>query len=217
MTSRERKLRIENHPDKWGGDHSRMKKVFKMKSPRSKHSFKHCRVCGVATRTDACALHYRVRKLVNIWTVFIPLVALVMCSNAAQVVPGVQMATTSSLTLPTSTATFKQTVLTWDNPLGASNRVAWGGARYSWTNSASVSTNQFNVTNGTHYAVYAMLGGIESIPALWPSNRIGELWLTGMETNFTGGTNIQKLCSFTNQPPGQMRFWGVANITTGWE
>ena len=140
-----------------------------------------------------------------------------ICSHSAQVVPGVQMATTSSLTLPVTPATFKQTVLTWDNPIGASNRVAWGGARYSWTNSASVSTNQFNVTNGTCYAVYAMLGGIESIPALWPSNRIGEIWLTGMGTNFTGGTNIQKLCSFTNQPPGQMRFWGVANITTGWE
>jgi len=92
-------------------------------------------------------------------------------SHSAQVVPGVQMATTSSLTFPLSATTFKQTVLTWDNPLGASNRVAWGGARYSWTNSASVSTNRFNVTNGTCYAVYAMMGGIESIPALWPSNR----------------------------------------------
>jgi hypothetical protein len=146
--------------------------------------------------------------------------ALLLCASAvhsAQVVPGVQMATTSILTLLVTPATFKQTVLTWDNPLGASNRVAWGGTRYNWTNSASVSTNQFNVTNGTCYAVYAMLGGIESIPALWPSNRIGELWLTGMGTNFTVGTNIQKLCSFTNEPPGQMRFWGVANITTGWE
>lgn len=48
-------------------------------------------------------------------------------------------------------------------------------------------------------------------------NRIGEIWLRGMGTNFTGGTNIQKLCSYTNQPPGNMQFWGVANITTGWE
>jgi hypothetical protein len=146
--------------------------------------------------------------------------ALLLCASvvySAQVVPGVQMATTSSLTLPTSTATFKQTVLTWDNPPGASNRVAWGGARYSWTNSTAVSTNRFNVTNGVCYCVTAIVNGIESTPALWPSNRIGELWLTGMGTNFTGGTNIQKLCSFTNQPPGQMRFWGVANITTGWE
>ena len=147
-------------------------------------------------------------------------VALLLCASAvrsAQVVPGVQMATKSSLTLPVSLATFKQTVLTWDNPIGASNRVAWGGARYSWTNSASVSTNQFNVTNGVCYCVTAIVNGIESIPALWPSNRIGEIWLTGMGTNFTVGTNIQKLCSFTNQPPGNMQFWGVKNITTGWE
>ena len=153
----------------------------------------------------------------NIIPAAIILLISTICSHSAQVVPGVQMATTSSLTLPTSPATFKQTVLTWDNPPGASNRVAWGGARYSWTNSTAVSTNRFNVTNGVCYCVTAIVNGIESIPALWPSNRIGELWLTGMETNFTGGTNIQKLCSFTNQPPGQMRFWGVANITTGWE
>jgi hypothetical protein len=138
-------------------------------------------------------------------------------SQSAQVVPGVQMATKSSLPLPLSATTFKQTVLTWDNPAGASNRVAWGGARYSWTNSASVITNKFNVTNGVCYCVTAIVNGIESIPALWPSNRIGELWLTGMGTNFTVSTNIQKLCRFTNEPPGQMRFWGVANITTGWE
>jgi hypothetical protein len=100
--------------------------------------------------------------------------ALLLCASvvySAQVVPGVQMATTSSLTLPTSTAKFKQTVLTWDNPLGASNRVAWGGARYSWTNSTAVSTNRFNVTNGVCYCVTAIVNGIESIPALWPSNR----------------------------------------------
>ena len=138
-------------------------------------------------------------------------------SHSAQVVPGVKMATTSGLKLTLFPATFKQTVLTWDNPIGASNRVAWGGARYSWTNSTAISTNQFNVTNGVCYCVTAIVNGIESIPALWPSNRIGEIWLTGMGTNFTVGTNIQKLCSYTNQPPGNMQFWGVKNITTGWE
>lgn len=28
MTPRKRQLQIENHPDKWGGDHSRMDNVF---------------------------------------------------------------------------------------------------------------------------------------------------------------------------------------------
>lgn len=106
------------------------------------------------------------------------------------------MATKSSLTLPVSTTSFKQTVLTWDNQVGASNRVAWGGARYSWTNSASVSTNQFFVTNGTHYAVYATLNGVESIPALWPSNRLDRIWiqtstnLTNWKDGFIWKTNM---------------------------
>lgn len=119
-------------------------------------------------------------------------------SHSAQVVPGVQMVTTSSLTLPVSPATFKQTVLTWDNPIGASNRVAWGGARYSWTNSASVSTNQFNVTNGVFYCVTAIVNGIESIPALWPSNRIDRV-IVQTSTNlltwqdaFTWTTNFNR-------------------------
>ena len=146
--------------------------------------------------------------------------ALLLCASAvhsAQVVPGVQMAATSSLTLTVSPLPFKQTVLTWDNPLGASNRVAWGNARYSWTNTATLTTNRCNVTNGICYAITSIVGGIESVPSLWPSNRIGEIWLRGMGTNLTGGTNIQMLCRFTNQPPGHMQLWGVKNITTGWE
>ena len=87
-----------------------------------------------------------------------------------------------------------------------------------WTNSFTISTNRFVLTNNLCYAVWSLQNGAESLtPALWPSNRIGELWLRGMGANFTGGTNIQKLCSYTNQPPGHMQLWGVANITTGWE
>lgn len=125
--------------------------------------------------------------------------ALLLCLSAvgaAQVVPGVQMATTSSLTLPVSPTTFKQTVLTWDNPAGASNRVAWGTVRNYWTNSASVSTNQFNVTNGVCYCVTAIVNGIESIPALWPSNRFDRIWiqtstnLTNWKDGFIWKTNM---------------------------
>lgn len=69
-------------------------------------------------------------------------------------------------------APFKQTVLTWDNPPGASNRVAWGTIRNAWTNGvATISTNRFPITNGWHYNVTAIVNGIESIPGLWPSNR----------------------------------------------
>ena len=123
----------------------------------------------------------------------------------------------SLLALAPAPAPVKQTILTWDNPAGASNRVAWGVVRYQWTNSVTVATNRFNITNGLCYAITSIVNGIESIPALWPSNRIGELWLTGMTTNFTQGTNIVRLAKFTNSPPGNMQFWGVANVTTGWE
>lgn len=74
-------------------------------------------------------------------------------------------------------APFTQTILTWDVEPGVSNRVAWGLARNNWTNSVLVSSNVFFVTNGIQYAVYAIFDGIESIPALWPSNKIERVWV----------------------------------------
>ena len=67
MTSRERQLRIENHPDRWGGDHSRMEQVFAaLKQKRStKDSINHCRQCGVPTRGVNCLTHSR-RKAVTV-------------------------------------------------------------------------------------------------------------------------------------------------------
>ena len=107
--------------------------------------------------------------------------------------------------------------LTWDH-VAPSYRVQVGATRGNWTNSFIVSTNRFVLTNNLCYAIWSVAGGVESLtPALWPSNRIGEIWLRGMGTNFTGGTNLQMLCRFTNAPPGHMQLWSVANITTGWE
>lgn len=113
---------------------------------------------------------------------------------------------------------MRQVYLAWDNPPGASNRVAWGRVRNAWTNGvATISTNRFPITNGWAYKVTAIVDGMESVPALWPSNRVAELWLRGHGTNMTQGTNIVRLVKFTNAPPGNMQFWGVANVTTGWE
>jgi hypothetical protein len=123
------------------------------------------------------------------------------------------------IALPTLAPTPKKTnILTWNHIPGVTYRVQVGAARGNYTNSFTVSTNQFPLTNGLAYAVWSVQGAIESaVPALWPSNRVGELWLTGMGTNLTGGTNIVRLAKFTNSPPGNMQFWGVANVTTGWE
>jgi len=159
---------------------------------------------------------YEYRKRLNLAVIILLASTLCCFSQRGTLTPKVETSApaVSIFSMPSAAvAPFKQTVLTWDNPPGASNRVAWGRARYQWTNSVTVATNRFNVTNGTCYAVTAIVGGIESIPALWPSNRIGELWLT----SYPNGTNIAKLLKFTNTPPGNMRFWGVANITTGWE
>ena len=115
-------------------------------------------------------------------------------------------------------ATNRQTYLTWNNDAGASNRISWGLVRNAWTNgSALIFTNRFAVTNGWSYAVTQIVNGVESFPALWPSNRVGELWLTGYTTSMTASTNIAKLISFTNNPPGNMALWGVENRTVGWQ
>ena len=114
-------------------------------------------------------------------------------------------------------APVRSVSLTWDS-VAPSYRVQVGATRGNWTNSFTISTNRFTLTNGQCYAVWSVANGAESLtPSLWPSNRIGEIWLRGMGTNLTGGTNIQMLCRFTNQPPGHMQLWSVANITTGWE
>lgn len=124
----------------------------------------------------------------------------------------------SALPLPALAPAPKKTnYLVWDSE-ATSFRVQVGASRGNYTNSFTVRTNHFPITNGLAYAVWSIQNGIESAaPGLWPSNRVGELWLTGMGTNFTGGTNIVRLAKFTNSPPGNMQFWGVANITTGWE
>lgn len=123
----------------------------------------------------------------------------------------------SAFTLAPAPSPAKSMSLTWDN-VAPAYRVQVGATRGVWTNSFTISTNRFVLTNNLCYAVWSVENGAESLtPALWPSNRIGELWLRGMGTNFTVGTNIQMLCRFTNQPPGHMQLWGVANITTGWE
>jgi len=230
MTSRERQLRIENHPDRWGGDHSRMENVFAaLKTPRSSmRKILSCADCGVSiSRGKRCMIHARARKpaliaampTINQLSILLALIVGVNCYAQRGTGSNPAATTTSTISMfALAPAPFKQTLLTWDNPPGASNIVSWGTVRNYWTNgSRTIASNTFPVTNGTAYKITAIVNGIESIPALWPSNRIGEIWLVGMGTNFTGGTNIQKLCSFTNQPPGHMQLWGVKNITTGWE
>lgn len=93
-----------------------------------------------------------------------------------------------------------------------------GTSRTTLTNRQVIGVNKYPLTNNINYGVAAInMAGIESTLAYWPSNRVFELWLRGYGTNLNQFTNVAKLATCTNIPPGQMYFWGVADITTRWE
>ena len=120
---------------------------------------------------------------------------------------------TSSLALPSALVSAPVKLsLTWDIQPGVyAWRVQVGPSRGNWTGSFITLTNRFVLTNGQHYAVRSIAGAMESSGAFWPSNRVGEFWLTDMTTN------LVLLKRFTNAPPEPQRFWGVVNKTVGWE
>ena len=114
---------------------------------------------------------------VNRSTIYKHVAALFLCASISCLAQRgtVSIPTATTITGPLgliSIPPFKQTVLTWDNPVGASNKVEWGAVRNYWTNgSRTITSNVFFVTNGWTYKVTSIVDGIESIPALWPSNR----------------------------------------------
>jgi Leucine-rich repeat (LRR) protein len=119
---------------------------------------------------------------------------------------------------PAGLATNKTSYLTWTSS-EAQFAVYTGSSRATLTNRQVISENRTRLTNGVHYGIAALnTVGIESTLAFWPSNRIGELWLRGSGTNLNQFTNVTRLAGpFTNAPPGLMRFWGVADVTVGWQ
>ena len=171
--------------------------------------------CGTQVKA-AERLNISVGTVRNYLTAALMLVATCSFGQRGTLTPVVQP-TIGVFNLAPAPSPVQSMSLTWDH-VAPSYRVQVGATRGNWTNSFIVSTNRFVLTNGQCYAVWSVANGAESLtPALWPSNRIGEIWLRGMGTNFTGGTNIQMLCRFTNNPPGHMQLWSVANMTTGWE
>lgn len=111
-----------------------------------------------------------------------------------------------------------QSYLTWDKQTNITQYAVYTGpSRTNLPYRTVVSTN-YVVYVPTNYAVTALNGTEESMPAFWPSNRIAELWLIGYNTNdFSQKTNLSKLLSFTNDLPANMQFWGVENRTVGFE
>ena len=187
----------------------------KLKDVAAAHVRKVVEQCGTQVKA-AERLNISVGTVRNYLTAAVMLVATCSFGQRGTLTPVVQP-TIGVFNLAPAPSPVQSMSLTWDN-VAPSYRVQVGATRGNWTNSFTISTNRFVLTNGQCYAVWSVAGGAESLtPSLWPSNRIGEIWLRGMGTNFTGGTNIQMLCRFTNQPPGHMQLWSLANITTGWE
>ena len=187
----------------------------KLKDVAAAHVRKVVKQCGTQMKA-AERLDISVGTVRNYLTAALMLVATCSFGQRGTLTPVVQP-TISTFNLSPAPSPAQSMSLTWDN-VAPSYRVQVGATRGNWTNSFTILTNRFVLTNGQCYAVRSIAGGIESSGvSLWPSNRIGEIWLRGMGTNLTGGTNIQMLCRFTNKPPGHMQLWSVANITTGWE
>lgn len=140
------------------------------------------------------------------------LLASAMCSHAQRGTltfvtekPPVQ----SSLALPAVIGTTnRQLFLTWTAEAGASNRVSWGLARNAWTNGVrTITTNTFPITNGWHYKVTAMINGIESVPALWPSNKFERVWVQ-TSTNLTSWSDAFIWQTNYNKPQEFLRLRG---------
>ena len=179
----------------------------KLKDVAAAHVRKVVKQCGTQMKA-AERLNISVGTVRNYLTAALMLVATCSFGQRGTLTPVVQPTIGVFNLAP---APVRSMSLTWDH-VAPSYRVQVGAQRGVWTNSFIVSTNRFVLTNGQCYAVRSIAGGIESSGvSLWPSNRIGEIWLTDTKTN------IVRLERFTNAPPETMRLWGVANITTGWE
>ncbi|MGC3961321.1 MAG: hypothetical protein QM813_26360 [Verrucomicrobiota bacterium] len=120
-------------------------------------------------------------------------------------------------TLPVGAVmTNKQAMLTWESN-AYQFAVRTGTNRSSVGNRQVVATNAVPFERGLVYDVRALnAAGIEGAPAYYPSNRVGSYWLRGYGANLAQGTNIARLVTFTNIPPGNMQFWGIADVTEGW-
>lgn len=129
-------------------------------------------------------------------------------------------AATSSAAKSTAAPAVKPFVLTWDAEPGVTNWTVYSGpARNQWTATNTIATNVLAITDRTKaYGITAMFLGAPSVVAYWPSNRLGQLWLTSYSADLTQRTNVAQLTkTFTNNPPGNMQLWGVENRTVGWE
>jgi hypothetical protein len=252
MTSRLKKLLIECHPDRHGGDHSRMEEYFRA-AKRPAHGTFRCVDCAttVSRQGTRCGVCFQAKRRSKkaLPTVVATFLALCLCvavaglgatirpvqspkaasqdSGARVQVSGIKQSSlpavpvaAASAAQSAAAAAVKPFVLTWDAEPGITNWTVYSGtARNQWTATNTITTNVLEITDRTKaYGITALFLGAPSVVAYWPSNRLGQLWLTGYSADLTQRTNLARLTgTFTNNPPGNMQLWGVENRTVGWE
>jgi hypothetical protein len=213
MTARLKKLLIACHPDRHGGDHSRMDEYFRA-AKRPAHGTFRCVDCATAVSRQGtrCGVCFQAKRRIK---KVLPVAALLLlfCTVASAQPKGAALMLPNKLVSAVRTNT--QRTLVWDSSEPQFN-VYIGAKRSSIVKVATVNTNGFPYTNGAVYAVSSVnFAGVESSFAYYPSNRVGALvWQTStnLSTWTTGGT----LEVFTNTPARPRMFLRVVDQTTGW-
>jgi len=122
------------------------------------------------------------------------------------------LATSAAVAAPVTNA---PKFLTWDSA-ATKFAVHVGTNRASLVRKSVISTNRYQIASGSVYGIRAIdAAGMESAPAYWPSNRIGELW-TQFSTNLVGWQDSQRLERFTNSAKQPAMFLRVVDKTVGW-
>lgn len=113
---------------------------------------------------------------------------------------------TSVIALPALVAPTKKNYLVWDyQPDVTTYRVQVGSSRGSYTNTFTIATNRFPLTNGLSYAVWSVANGAESLtPSLWPSNKVERIWVQ-TATNLTTWTDAFIWTTNYNKPQEYLR------------
>ena len=219
MNPRLKKLLIANHPDRHGGDHSHMEKVFAAQKEISYVGLsKQPRRClwagcgaAVAGLSKHCNIHWRAAKRAAVLASFL------LAFLSFGFTPAFAQKGAFSL-LPTPLAvgnvnvkTNRAKFLTWDSSEGRF-AIYTGATRQTLVKRFVTDTNSIALA-ATNYGIAAISAqGVESALAFWPSNRIGEIRLQEV-----GKTNVTVLEQFTNSPAVAVRLWRVVDVTVGWE
>ena len=197
LTRQQKQLLIETHPDRNGGDHSRLEKFFAaLKRPSQSLTHKvYCRVCGVRVSgvARACRTHWRIKSLLTTTAA-----CLVLMASGAQ--KGAELLMTKPVTRSTFLPVITQTVsqpamipvpLAWDTSQGATTySLYWSMDQTVWLSMSGLTTN------------FAML----SIPAL-------PAWFKVTASNTDGESDFSSTLRVAQDSVNEVRYETTPDLT----